>query len=249
MKTKFLAKFHDRAAHFDADIELVDVISTATKKGRLNDPDKIFEFVDERKHPRLSRRSASKGSRDLAIAHLRKTVYVSFIKEMYEDTMLYFSDLLRGAAKTGVSTDRFVGEHKLQFTANDILEARSYESLIDIVSASIFRSLENKRNTTKLIEAIDSKLNLNVNPGIREAALPYLEMRHLLVHADGVADADFCTRFPLMGAQEGKKLSMSHRVISQARTCVVDMIAEYDSRAIEAGVVPNDDIAHSASAA
>ena len=243
MRTKFLAKFHNRAAHFDADIELVDVISITAKEGRLDSDSKIFEFVDDSKHPRLAQRSSSKGSRNLALAHLRKTVYVSFMKEMYEDTMLYFSDLLRGAARTGISPDRFVGEHKVQFSANEILAAGSYDSLVDAVSASIFRSLENKRSTTKLIEAIDSKLNLGVNPSIRELALPYLEMRHLLVHADGVADADFCTRFPLVKVKPGEKISMSHRVIKNAREAVENMIVEYDSKAIEAGVVHPDDIA------
>jgi len=46
MKTKYLVRFLNRAAQFDADLELTDVFSSAVIAGQLTAGERLFEFVD-----------------------------------------------------------------------------------------------------------------------------------------------------------------------------------------------------------
>jgi len=243
MKTKYLLRYLNRAAHFDADLELADVLATAVKQGRLQSAgNKIFDFVEPAKHPRLSRRKDSDQSRTLAITHLKSTLHASFVKDLYEDAMKYMQELLRGAATKGLSPARLVGPHKVSFSANDVLAAKGWTGVIQMVSDSLFRAIENERSTKKLLEAIDNKLGLGVDQTIVDGALPYLDLRHLLVHQDGVADGSFCKRNPGLGAVVGKKIALPYRVVAKARANVEATVREYDKKAVAAGVCPNKDL-------
>jgi len=85
MKTKYLVRFLARTAHFDTDLELVDVMSIASSKGILsaNNPEKLFDTVDPSKHQRLSTRATTDHSRTLAFTHLKATIYSSYILKIY----------------------------------------------------------------------------------------------------------------------------------------------------------------------
>lgn len=243
MKTKYLLRYLNRSAHFDADLELIDVLAAAVKAKRLQQKGgKIFDFVDAAKHPRLGARQDSDNSRRLAITHLKTTVHAAFIKDLYEDAMHYFRDLLQGAASAGLSPDRLVGEHKVEFTANEILGAGSWEGVIHQVSGSLFRALENLRSTEKLLKAMDAKLGLGVDQKVVAAALPYIELRHLLVHSDGVPDKAFCKRYKGMGAVAGKKIALNYQLVAGAKRAIDALVAEYDARAVAVSVCPKGDL-------
>lgn len=63
--------------------------------------------------------------------------------------------------------------------------------------------------------------------------MPYLELRHLLVHADGKADKNFCASYPEMGATEGDSVKLTFEVASAARIKVVALIKNYDKCVVE----------------
>lgn len=239
MQTKALVRFLNRAARFDGDLELADVIERSAKAGLLTpeDDSTLFAHVDEAHHPRLYKQKASDHNRMLVTAHLRKTVRVSYVKDLYEDLAAYLTDIVMCAARKGFSPEQLIGEHRITLEANDILKAGSWESVLRLVAESLFRKLEGLRSTRKLIESLDKKLGLGLDTGLVSAALPYLELRHLLVHADGVADEAFCSRFPQLGAKPHEQIPMSHKLVASARTAVVGLVAHIDERAITAGVV------------
>lgn len=242
MQSKAYRRFMNRAAHFDADIEMLDVIKRASERGALSVKSGVlFDDLHPQLHPRLASRQKGPQSRGLVVAHLRNTLYASYIKDLYEDAMAYFSDVLNAAARHGLDPSRLVGEQNLNFSANDLLQSGSWNSVVRMVSDSIFRSLENERKTRKLLEKIDSKLNLGVDKTKIDAAMPYFEMRHLLVHSDGIIDHAFCAAYPGFRETPGRRLALNIQRKRRARQAVETLIKEYDDRIVAAGVIAKSD--------
>ena len=244
MKTKYLMRFLNRAAHFDADLELVDVLSLAVKAGRLVPVNgtSIFEFVDGTKHPRLAGRQPSDGSRAIALTHLKNTTYGGYLKDLYEDACKYFMELVKGAARKGVNPDRLLGEHKVSFDANDVLKARSWDGVLQLVAESLFRKLEQERDTLKMVQALGKKLDLGLDQQIIQAALPFMMLRHILVHRDGVADQEFCSCCPSLGAEPDQPIPLSIRIVSAAREKIVALVRHIDERAVQKEIVCSEDL-------
>jgi hypothetical protein len=242
MKTKYLVRFLNHAAHFDADLELVDVFACAVLSGQLASKKYLFEYIDPNRHVRLAPRKVNAHNRELALNHLKATLRAAFLKDIYEDVSAYLAELLEGAAKAGLSPDRLIGEHKISMEVNDILACRNWESVTNLIADQLFRRLENERSTIKLLTAIDNKLDLKVPEKAIQEALPFLELRHLLVHSDGVADDDFCKRFPLFGATPGQSIHLSYPLIATARDKIIDMVVQYDQCAVTKKVVPEGDL-------
>ena len=243
MKTKAYHKFLTRAAHFDADLELIDGISIMQNNGQLYSTGNLllFDFIDVNRHPRLSNRTSSSHNRGIAVNHLKNSLYSSYIKDIYEEIATYFQEILKAAARNGFDPNRLIGEHKVSFDANDLLSAGSWQAVIDLVASAVFRKLENERSTINILKKMDSKLDLGVNQSKIDAALPFLEIRHLLIHADGIADSDFCSKYPLICSSAGSKLKLTYPLISSARTAIFELAEEYDNRIITKNVVgPND---------
>lgn len=239
MKTKSHVRFFSRAAHLDVDIELADVLKISITAGMLSNAghQHIFDKVSPQQHPRLAARANTSESRRLAVNHLKATLCEAFIKNIYEDATQYFLEILTAAAKKGLDPNRLIGEHKVSLEANDILKAGGWDEVVSVVAQSVFRKLENEKSTKSLLEKMNSKLNLGVSQARIDAALPYLEIRHLLVHADGKADVKFCTSFPAIGATAGKKLKLDYTLLQQARVEICALIDEFDRKVVANNVV------------
>lgn len=239
MKTKFLVKFLNNSAHLDADLEFVDIIQVAVQNNRLNSPASthIFDYVEPDKHQKLSTRANSDHSRKLAANHLKTTVRAAFIKSLYETTTNYFQDILKAATKKGLDIDRLIGEHSINISSKDLIKIGSFEKIIERISSSIFRQLENEKSTKSLIEKMDKKLGLNVGDEIIHAALPYLEIRHRLVHGQGKADKEFCEKYPFIGAEENKTFELEYSLIDNARKAIITLVKEFDKKIVANGLV------------
>jgi hypothetical protein len=243
MQTKALVRFLNRAARFDGDLEITHVVGRAIEAGLLTPQggESIFVGVDSVHHPRLAKQKPSDHNRKIVATHLTKTVRVAYVKDLYEDLASYLTDIVLCAARKGFSPDQLIGEHKLTVDANELLKAGSWESVLRMIAESLFRRMEGMRSTSKLIESLDKKLGLGLSPDLVAAALPYLELRHLLVHTDGVADESFCEKFPQFGAKPHEQIPMSHTVVCAARQAVTALVLHVDERLIAAGLVLNDD--------
>lgn len=243
-KTKYLVKFLSRAAHFEADIELADVLAIASAAGALSNGGggaHLFDAVNPAQHPRLATRKSNDHNRRLAVRHLKASLCASYIKDLYEDFGDYMQEVLEAAAKNGINPNRLIGSHKINVEASDLLAAGSWDGIVHMVARSIFRKLEDEKNTKSLIQAMDAKLGLTLDQAKLDAALPYFELRHLLVHHDGVADKDFCLRFPTFPAKAGDKISVEFTVVKAAKIAVVALAQEFDSKVIKNQVVPPAD--------
>jgi hypothetical protein len=242
MKTKSLVKLLNRWAHFDADIELADVIAIGARNGALLSPDCIFKGVDPARHPRLTRRKSNRSSREITISHLKSTLCTAYFKDAHEDVLLYMMEILESAARNGLDPARLVGEHKVTFEANQILRAGSWNSVVQMVAKELFRKLENEKKTKAIIQKMSDKLDLGISQEKIDAALPYLELRHLLVHNDGKADEDFVNRYPDFGVTSGVKFAMDFELLTKGRAALLDLLKEFDSKVIKLNVVCQSDL-------
>lgn len=228
----------------DADLELVDIFQVAANNNRLNSADSthIFDYVDPQKHQKLTSRANSDHSRKLAANHLKTAMRAAFIKSLYETTTIYFQDILKAATKKGLDVDRLIGEHSINISSKDLVRIGSYEKIIEKISSGIFRQLENEKSTKTLIEKMDKKLGLSIGDEIIHAALPYLEIRHLLVHGQGKADKEFCEKFPFIGSEEDKLINLEYSLINNARMAIITLVKEFDKKIVANGLVENTEL-------
>lgn len=242
-KTKYLHKFLSRADHFVADIELVDVLAIASGSGTLSSSNGayLFDPIDPIQHPTLARRKNNDHNRRLAVRHLKASLCAGYIKDLYEDFNEYMQEILEAAARNGIDPNRLIGKHKINLEANDLLAAGNWANVVHLVAKSIFRKLEDERNTKLLIQSMDAKLGVGLDQLLLDAALPYFELRHLLVHHDGIADSDFCLRFPTFGATAENKISVEFNMVSSARTAIVALAKGFDSKVIQHHLVPTSE--------
>jgi hypothetical protein len=244
MKSKAYVRFLNRAARFQVDLELLDVVGLAVAAGQLVDAQSkmIFGSVDPRKHPGLAGHKPTAHNRKLAVDHLKATLRAAYIKDLHEDFYAYLLQLVTAAARAGLQPGRLIGEHRVELEVNTVLACTTWEGVIEHVSGLLFRQLEKEQSTPKLLTAIDKKLGLKVDPKLLKAALPYLELRHLLVHRNGVADPKFCKDYPEFKATSGETIRLSHAIATAARETITKLAEAYDFRAVKAGLLGKEDM-------
>lgn len=236
MASKGYQRFKDRLVKFREDCELAEVV--VMNKEFLKGSDSIFTRITEEKCPLLFARQNTANSRGLVVKHLRSTIYVAFIKELYEELTEYLRYILKQGAQNGADPNRVVGDNVLKLQANDIL-SKSKRELDQFIVEQIFRMLENKRSTIELITQIKNKLALNINQQLIDNALPYLEARHIFVHSDGKPDQDFRNRYPAIQIDNNThRIALDAEFANNAYDAVKDLISAFDHEMIDRHYFP-----------
>lgn len=243
MRSKALVRFLNRAARFDADLEIVDVIGIAIEEGRLTPSDeaRLFEFVDPQAHPRLAKAKATAQNRQIVVGHLRKTVYSSYVKDLYEDFTDYLDELISSAARKGLSPQQLRGEFKLQLSADEVLECGDWDSVTSMIARALLGRLHDMGNA-KRMTFLDKRLGLGLDPEVVGPAMAYLDLRHLLVHTDGLADAEFCQRYPVLGAYPNEPVKLTMQTANDARLTITALVEHVDERAVAASILASEDL-------
>lgn len=231
--SKGYRRFISRIKYFQEDLETAMIIC---KSGDLlSGEEHIFQNISPGNQPCLSKRQNTPQSRTLVLTHLRKTLYIAFIKELYEEVMLYLSYALNCSALTLDDATRLIGtQSNLQFNIKDILDKGTKEGIYKMILDRVFRSIENKRDTLELVSALNIRLNLGVNAEIITNAMPYLEMRHLFIHNDGVADEIYRNKYPEIRVNGDGQIILNSYVMNQARILVSALVTDYDNKLKEA---------------
>lgn len=237
--SKAFQTFSNRLLHFDADIELMDIIDASVKAGFFKvDEAKLFEKLDPAKHPVLANRTPSHNNQVLAKNHLRQTVYSSYIKDVYEEVYSYLQAVLSEAAVNAkIDPKRFVGDQSLTITVTELLSADKLQTIVEKTVAKIFRNLESERSTKALIEKTCGKLNIKVRKKTIDDAVYYLEIRHQLVHADGKADEAFKASHGNLSYTDDNYIDLRYKLIKQFRDTVYAFVSEFDSQAIKMSLI------------
>lgn len=230
--------------YFDDDIELIDIIRTAVINGDLTDSEtnRLMKYVDPDRHSHISRRRNSDGSRKNTINHLRQSVYSSYLKDMYEEVTEYLRLILEKASRNGFSAGRIIGEHSFKMDAKSMLELGSWDNVCNAVAESVFQSLESERSTLNLLKKIPSKLGLEIDEQLITNALPYLEIRHALVHADGRLSQEFIGKYPQIPRKANGCVNLSYTLINDARANIKALMEAYDAEVVAKNVLAAGDL-------
>lgn len=235
--SKYALRFQNRVNAFEEDIEMVDILCIAKNNNELlPEKGKLFQFVDVEKHPLLGTRKATETSRTIVVNHLRGTVYAAYIKDIFEELTAYLKSLLYEAAllsKEKTQAQRLLGEHKVNFSAADILQYQSLDELVLKIAEEIIQALENERSTKALVSKICRKINLPVNESTINDALPYLELRHKLVHTDGQVDSSFIEPYPMFTYDAKGYVILNYAIILAAKEKITRLVLEIDNAAIK----------------
>jgi hypothetical protein len=241
MQSKALHRFKERISYYEADLELADLLSRTFKKTKNTD-DKLGVALggNEESHPKLDNRVNSQRTRDILAGHFMMSFLTAFIKELHEDFSEYLATILNRAALAGLKPEQLVHDAKIDIQAKQILEAGSWEKVISAISEKIFRSLENERNTKKLVEKIGGRLGLKLKPNILEGAMPYLDARHIFVHRDGSPDKYYTDSYPTIKLKNGK-IWLDLGFARSARHHIILLAEHIDSLLMTSGLLRPQD--------
>lgn len=240
-RTKGFVKFHSRVEYFSTDIELVDLVVKNIQL--LKGENVIFKDLKPTICPNLAKYHNADDTRRKAANHLRKTLYVAFVKEIYEEVTEYLIYILKEGAKQSNNIRQLIGEHtKGVFTDYEILSVRSLEAIQEQAVIHIYQQLEAEKSTIELIKKICKKLSLKVDLAIIDDALPYLECRHIFVHSDGIPNKEFITKHPNVTIDKKNRISLSKAFLKNAKDKIVRLISYIDQELINNGIVPEDEV-------
>ena len=230
MKSKGYKKFENRMNYFRTDVELVDVLSK--NKEAIKGIGIIFKKVTEDHHPLLYARQATKGCRKIVMSHLKKTVYVSFFKDMYEEVTEYIRYILYQASLQGATANRIIGEHTFKMGANDILSLATKNEIIKAVIDQVFQQLESERSTIELFQKTKNKLGLNIQQNLIDDAVPYMTCRHIFVHSDGKPNDEFKQKYQDIHLDDKGRIALNMDFLNKAYISINSLLKAFDEEMI-----------------
>ncbi len=238
--SKGYRRFKQRLDYFLIDHEVAEIL--VLNKELLKGEKTIFQNVDGNKHPRLSTRTPNANSRGLVVTHLRRTIYESFIKDLYEEVSEYLCYILEEGVKNGADSKRIVGDQKIEMSANEILFLNQKNMLTQTVVCKIFKDLESKRDRTiNLITQIKNKLGLTtISKDLINKAIPYLKLRHILVHDDGKPDKNFVNEYPQFTTK--KRIELNAKLIKDAYNAINELLLAFDSEMINKNYISKKEL-------
>ncbi|MGO1080724.1 hypothetical protein [Inquilinus sp. CA228] len=199
------------------------------------------------RHPYIGRRVNNRQSRSICGNHLKRTIYVSFVKDLFEDLSEYISSTMRNAALKGLDPARFVGDAKIDITAAEFLASGSWSAAVGLVSDTVFRKIENEKSTKDLVRKASARLGLQLDQTKFDVAMPYLEARHVLVHRDGKVDDRYRQEYPRIRIKD-EKIVVDHMFVTDARSAVTELALDIDRKVIAANLVRLQDMSGLAAA-
>jgi hypothetical protein len=246
VKTKAFQRFIHRISYYESDIELCDLLVCRYLNGANSDENISISLGSTTEaHQVLASRPNTRASRNTTGNHLKSTVAAAYIKDLFEDFSEYISEVMTKASIKGVNPGQFVGDAKIEIQAKDILSAGSWEKVVSNISGEIFRKLENEKNTRELIKKASRRLGLNVDNALLDAAMPYLDARHILVHRDGKTDQKYRDTYPTVRLR-GEKIVSDMAFAKAAKITVKALASDIDAKIIAADLIRQQDLSGNA---
>lgn len=246
MKTKNYQRFISRIGNYESDLELSNVLISNFITKTPNSENTLAQEMgaNSATHLKLAGCVNTKQSRKVIGLHLKRTLYSSFLKDLYEDFTDFLKATLESAARIDPQPERFIGNSKINMGIVDTLKLGSWAAFLGKVSEDIFRSLENERSTIALVNKLNERLGLEV-PGLAiSAAMPYLDARHIFVHRDGKADNVYKDAHQHVVLDAQGKIKLDFIFVNAARLAVCELAKEIDQQIIATNLTAPNDVVH-----
>lgn len=244
--SKSLQSFNGKVRSLKTHVQLADVaftrINRKCSRNRGNGKS-IGETLGTNavKHPQLNEPNES--------IEINKVFATSRIKineqaliELYAFFADYMSSVIREMENT--NPNRILGvvppDSPTDLSYKDIFMLGNYNAILDEIARRVFRSLEDERSTPKLLKKFIKVTKLNVPINIREDALVYLEIRHLIIHNNSKADAKFnaINNRGLVSVNAGnKKVAINYAVSNAAIDAVTALCQSIDGELTRIGLI------------
>lgn len=195
--SRSLQSFNGKVRSLKIHVQLADVAFTrinrycSRKKGNGKTIGETLGTTNV-KHPQLNEPNDSK-----EISRIFATSRIKINEQAIIELYAFFADYLSGVIREmeRVNPNRVLGivppDNPTDLSFKDVFTLGSYPAILDEISRRVFRSLENERSTPKLLKRFIKATNLSVPVNLRENALVYLEIRHLIIHNNSKADDKF----------------------------------------------------------
>ncbi len=139
------------------------------------------------------------------------------------------------------------GEDKenLSMSYAEIVRHGNYEAVQEQIILNIFRSIEELRSTSKLLDKILKDTKVSIGKTITDDALKYLEMRHLFIHNHGKVDNKYAKTYgdkftPIL--KERKDLPAKFEIFNEALSSVSTLVYKIDEQLIANEIVGKREI-------
>lgn len=240
-KSKHYITFTNKMLHFDADLELVSILSDSYAR-QCKDLTTLFPDSNNNKYKTLSSQKVCTQNRNIAIGHLANTVYSSYIKDLYEELSIYLHSVVKEAyAEAKVDPKRLVGSQAASsMKYGDILTLLQQGTLADEIIDNIFQSLESEQSDSKLIKQIKDRLGIEIESEIVANAVLYMDIRHKLVHSDAYVDNKWKASHVFLTYRKDKKRTyfvLDYKVVSDAKSSIIKLVDAIDHAAISKGLI------------
>lgn len=197
MNSKSYQSFDGKIRSLKQHLQLLDVSLTRANKvcSRNKGNGKMIAdtlYSDIGTHPQLN---IPNKKLDImrTFATSRKKVNEQAIIELYAYFSDYLSSIIRELENTRPQQilTMIPSDAEVSLKYSDIFKLASYDKILDEISQRVYRALENERSSPKLLRKFIKTLSLNIPVNLQEDALTYLEVRHLIIHANSRADNKF----------------------------------------------------------
>lgn len=199
----YYTTFQKRIDKLYRDCELAEYIAINHKL--LRDDKKVgFKGAKSARFPLLSQ-ATSASQRSEIVRHLTRTIYAAFIKELYEACCAYLKEVLNRVIELHkITPKRLLGETNFKIKAEELIDLETHEQLVAQLSEKLFREMERREANIKqkgkdsypiLISLLEKRLGISISKKLTTCAEPYLALRHILVHNDGVPDQQFLKKY------------------------------------------------------
>lgn len=121
----------------------------------------------------------------------RKKLNEQAIIELYAIFSDYLSSIIRELENTKPQRilNMVPSDTSTDLSYADIFSLGSYAQILDEIARRVYRALEAERCTPKLLDKFIKATKININTVLKEDALLYLEIRHLIIHNNSRADS------------------------------------------------------------
>jgi hypothetical protein len=218
-ESKTHQRFRSRAAQLELHLEAMDAAARITFNilGRKSNEGKNIDEALPIKCENYSRLNHPVKDKARIFNYSRSKNTLSAIVEIFG----YFSEYMRDILKEIYEKDpmKVVSQSNKMLTLkfSDIAKFTSLQELHAKMVEDIFRNLENERSTVKLIDKIINGFGLNISNAEKEVVLPFLELRHLIIHNNAKIDAAFEKKYGAkLSVKAGDKVPSQFSVANDA---------------------------------
>lgn len=240
MESKSYQRFRSKVEYIKQHLQVFDaaIKSMSTELNSSKDKNEPITKVLNLKETTYDKLKHPVKEKDRVISYSRSKSAEYSILELFATFTHYLQDITSEMYQK--SPLKIVGkvETNVSLTYSEIIKLGSFDKIGELMVADIFRKFENERSTTKLIDKILNHTKVEINPTLKNQALMYLEMRHLIIHNKGKADSKFKNSYgEIVNLKQNDKLPTNFGTITKAIDAIQEFTKEIDEQLLKEGLL------------